>query len=78
VTPDTVHRVAQELRSLRALLTADLKWALSQPPSDMRKSFEHRIEFWREILNEAERRIAAGQFRAVPRRDTGQSQGQGY
>jgi hypothetical protein len=44
----------------------------------MRTSFEHRIEFWREILNEAERRIAAGQFRAVPRRDTSQGQSQSY
>lgn len=63
---------------MRALLTADLKWALAQPPSDMRTSFEHRVEFWREVLNEAERRIAAGQFRAVPRRDTRQGQSQGY
>lgn len=75
MTPDTVHRIAQELRSLRALLTADLKWALSQPPSDMRRSFEHRVEFWREILNEAERRIAAGQFRSVPRIESRQGQG---
>lgn len=57
---------------MRALLTADLKWALSQPPSEMRRSFEHRVEFWREILNEAERRIAAGQFRSVPQRESRQ------
>jgi hypothetical protein len=64
MTPQNVHRICQEIRHLRELLTAENKWTLSQPFSDTRKDCLDRIEFWREILNGAERKIASGEVRA--------------
>jgi hypothetical protein len=69
--PHTVHRVTQELRHFRELLTAELKWTLALEHSEFRRENEARIAFWRDVLNEAERKISSGQIS----RFSAQSQG---
>jgi hypothetical protein len=58
LTPDTVHRIAQELRFLRGLLEAEKKWALVQTTGETQRQLLLRIYFWRGVLNTAEKRLS--------------------
>lgn len=57
MNPSTVHLVCQEIRNRRAELTAEEKWAQSQQESDTKVEMFKRINFWRRLLDEAERRV---------------------
>ncbi len=59
MSPDTVHRIAQEIRHRRALLTVEEKWAQRQVPSPMREDTFRRINFWRDVLKLAEHQLAS-------------------
>jgi hypothetical protein len=56
--PDTVHRVAQEIRHQRALLTVAETWAQRQPVGPMRDEEFRRINFWRRALKLAEQELS--------------------
>ena len=71
-----MHYVVQEIRHYRSLLTSLMKWNLAQPPSSSRIEQFDRITLWREILNEAERRIATSEHRQISAVQ-GQRQSQG-
>lgn len=60
MSPDMVHRMCQEIRHQRALLTAEEKWARTQPYSDTRVEIFQRINLWRDALDYIERKIATG------------------
>jgi acyl-CoA reductase-like NAD-dependent aldehyde dehydrogenase len=55
-----VHRIAQEIRHLRALLTAHETWQQRQPTSETRAEEYRRITFWRRVLKGAEQQLACG------------------
>lgn len=61
VKPETVHRVCQEIRNWRAELTAEERFAQSQPEGETRLELFARVNFWRRLLNEADQRIAKRQ-----------------
>lgn len=50
MTPQTVHRIAQEVRQLHAVLTLEEKWAQHQPKTITRDEIFRRITFWRYML----------------------------
>lgn len=58
--PETVHRICQEIRNWRAELTAEERFARAQPDGETRSEIFGRVNFWRRILNDAERRISQG------------------
>lgn len=60
MTPAMVHRIAQEIRHLRALLTAQESWQQQQPKSPTQAEEFRRITFWRRVLKAAEQQIACG------------------
>jgi hypothetical protein len=62
VQPATVHLIAQDIRGMRGLLTAQSDWALRQPPSETRVELLRRVMFWRLILKEAEDRVSRGEI----------------
>lgn len=57
MTPQTVHRIAQELQKFRALLTVEETWLQAQDDVIQRSECFRRINFWREIYKEAERKL---------------------
>ena len=59
MTPQTVHRISQEIQQMRGLLTTDETWAQKQPAGPMRDETFRRINFWRDRLKEAEQRLIA-------------------
>lgn len=50
MTPDTVHRIAQEIRHQRALLTTRETWLQKQPKTDTRDEEFRYINFERRAL----------------------------
>lgn len=50
MTPHTVHRIAQEVRQLHAVLTLEETWAQHQPKTVTRDEIFRRITFWRYML----------------------------
>ena len=55
MTPQTVHRVSQELQHIRGLLTTEETWAQKQPAGPARDELFRRINFWRGVLKRAEK-----------------------
>jgi len=60
VTPHTVHRITQEVRQLRALLTVEETWAQHQPKTSTRDETFRRVTFWRYILRLTE--LVVGEY----------------
>lgn len=60
MTPHTVHRITQEVRQLRALLTVEETWTQSQPKTVTRDETFRRITFWRYILRLTE--LVVGEY----------------
>lgn len=58
MTPDTVHRIAQQIRHFRALLTVQESWTQRQPKTDTRDELFREINFWRGVLKSAEHQLA--------------------
>ena len=58
MTPEAVHWIAQEIRNQRDALTAQEKWARSQAHSTAKIDLFERVNFWRDVLKYAERKIA--------------------
>lgn len=58
MTPQTVHRIAQEIRHFRELLTADEKFLQRQEPTSLREEGFRRINFWRRSLKDAEYQLS--------------------
>lgn len=58
--PLTVHRIAQEIRHSRALLTSEETWWQQQPRGETQADGFRRINFWRQVLKDAEDRLASG------------------
>lgn len=58
MTPETVHRIAQEIRHVRALLTVHETWTQRQEKAPMRDEEFRRITFWRRVLKHAEQELA--------------------
>jgi hypothetical protein len=54
MTPDTIHRIAQDIRHVRALFTVEETWLQHQEPSATREEAFRRINFWRKALVLAE------------------------
>jgi hypothetical protein len=59
VTPQTVHRIAQEIQKQKALLTVEQSWLQEQPKSDTRDEGFRRINFWRDIFKAAEAKLSS-------------------
>lgn len=59
MTADTAYMIEQEIRQYRGILSSFMKWNQRQPHSSTRIENFERIAFWREILNQAERKIGA-------------------
>jgi hypothetical protein len=57
MTPDTVHRIAQEIRHMRAFLTVQETWAQRQEKVAMRDEEFRRVNFWRRVLKHAEQEL---------------------
>lgn len=57
MTPDTVHRIAQDIRHVRALFTVEETWLQKQEPSANREEAFRRINFWRKALDAAEHQL---------------------
>lgn len=60
MTDETVKRIAHEIRHTRALLTVEETWWQRQPAGEPRTEGFRRINFWRNVLKDAERRLEAG------------------
>jgi hypothetical protein len=60
MTPAMVHRIAQEIRHYRALLSAQETWQQRQPQSLTQAEEYRRITFWRRVLKSAEAQLACG------------------
>lgn len=58
MTPHTVHRIAQEIRHLRALLTVHETQLQQVEKSAARDEEFRRITFWRGVLKSAEHQLA--------------------
>ena len=58
MTPETVHRIAQEIRHTRAFLTVEETWAQRQEKTSQRDEEFRRITFWRRVLKYAEQELA--------------------
>ena len=58
MTPQTVHRIAQDIRHVRALLTVEETWTQAQEQSAMREEAFRRINFWRRVLKDAEHQLS--------------------
>lgn len=58
MTPQTVHRIAQQIRHFRALLTVQETWAQHQEKSATRDELFREINFWRGVLKSAEHQLA--------------------
>lgn len=58
MTPDTVHRIAQEIRHIRATLTVEETWWQRQQKSATQEEGFRRINFWRRVLKDAEASLA--------------------
>jgi hypothetical protein len=65
MNPDTVHRLAQEIRIVRSFLNADELWWQKQPHSDGQIEAFQRINFWRTVVRGAEIRLSQTQDVAV-------------
>lgn len=59
MTPQTVHRISQEIQHQRGLLTTEETWAQKQPAGPTRDETFRRINFWREMYKAAEQRLVA-------------------
>lgn len=57
MSPQTVRRIAQEIRHQRDLLTAEERWTQQQPKSPMRDEAFRRIVFWRRFYERAEQEL---------------------
>ena len=57
MTPQTVHRIAQEIQHQRGLLTTEETWAQKQPPSVTRDEAFRRVNFWRRVYKLAEQEL---------------------
>jgi hypothetical protein len=60
MTPHTLHRITQEVRHLRALLTVEETWAQAQPKTVTRDETFRRVTFWRYILRLTE--LVVGEY----------------
>lgn len=58
MTPAMVHRIAQEIRYFRAMLTKEQEWVAAQPLTDSHVESFRRIRFWRMVLKFGEERLA--------------------
>ena len=58
LTEATRRRIAGEIEYRRALLTAEETWWQQQPNSDTRRQGFRAINFWRNVLLDAERRLS--------------------
>lgn len=58
MSPDTIHRIAQDIRHLRALLTVEETWVQKQGEGPMKDEAFRRINFWRSALKDAEQKLA--------------------
>jgi hypothetical protein len=59
MTPDTVHRIAQEIQKEKAKLTVEETWLQKQERSDTRDESFRRINFWRDIFKAAELKLSS-------------------
>jgi hypothetical protein len=64
--PHTVHRICQDIRGVRGLLTAEEKWARTIRDEESRQEAFYHINFWRTMMAEADRRIASGEASRAP------------
>jgi hypothetical protein len=69
MTPDTEHFLLGLIRAERGSLSSLMKWNLSQPHSSTRIEIFEIIAFRRELLNQAERKIAAGDIQTFTHPD---------
>jgi hypothetical protein len=60
MTPHTIHRITQEVRQLRALLTVEESWAQAQPKTTTRDEVFRRVTFWRYMLRLTE--LVVGEY----------------
>ncbi len=58
MTPHTVHRIAQQIRHERALLTVQETWAQQQEKSDTRDEIFRYVTFMRKVWKAAEHLLA--------------------
>lgn len=58
MTPQTVHRIAQDMRHIRALLTVEESWWQAQEKTEAREEGFRRINFWRRVLKDAEHQLS--------------------
>lgn len=61
MNPHTLHWIAQDIRNQRAQLTADEKWARNHARGDLQLELFRRVNFWRAVLRDAEKRLMAVQ-----------------
>ena len=60
MTPQTIHRITQEVRQLRALLTVEETWVQAQPKTVTRDELFRRVTFWRYMLRLTE--LVVGEY----------------
>ena len=59
MTPETVHLIARQIRHFRELLVAEERWLRSQDRNELVPEMFRRINFWRGVLNYAEKRLSS-------------------
>lgn len=59
MTPQTIHRIAQDIRHVRALLTVEETWLQAQEKSETQQELFRRINWWRRQLKQAEHQLAS-------------------
>lgn len=57
MTEDTARLIEQQIRQGRSLLSSAMKWNVRQPHSSTRIEIFELIGFWRDVFNQAERKI---------------------
>jgi hypothetical protein len=57
--PETQRLIAQEIRHQQEALTAQSRWLSQQPEGPTRREGFRRVNFWRNVLRDAEGKLSA-------------------
>lgn len=57
MTDDTLRLISQEIRHHREALQARVHWLQRQPEGPMRREGFQHVNFWRNVMRDAEQRL---------------------
>jgi hypothetical protein len=63
--PETHRLIAQEIRHQQEALTAQSRWLSQQPEGPTRREGFRRLNFWRNVLRDADQRLRSVAVEAV-------------